>query len=175
MDGVGGGSQEISWQKYNGVRRSKFIPERDRESISSSSGLRERQDLSSSERTTLDIEISARRRGGGREYEREYERIEERDGDRRVGMPRKQRVTQDLWTEITKDLVIREAIEELGYEYEETEFFFYVIEYLRYVSFVLFLLPFPSSSPTIISPEMLIVSVGGCPPPSRTFRTNPQR
>ena len=27
MDGVGGGSQEISWQRYNGVRRSKFMPD----------------------------------------------------------------------------------------------------------------------------------------------------
>jgi hypothetical protein len=38
------------------------------------------------------------------------------------------------WTEITKDLVIKEAIEESGYEYEETDGFFYVMEYLRYVS-----------------------------------------
>jgi hypothetical protein len=29
MDGVGGASEEITWQKYNGVRRSKFIAERD--------------------------------------------------------------------------------------------------------------------------------------------------
>ena len=39
-----------------------------------------------------------------------------------------------MWTEITKDLVIREAIEESGYEYEETDGYFYVLEYLRYVS-----------------------------------------
>ena len=39
-----------------------------------------------------------------------------------------------MWTEITKDLVIKEAIEERGYEYEETDDFFYVIEYLKYVS-----------------------------------------
>ena len=31
-------------------------------------------------------------------------------------------------------MVVREAIEELGYDYEETEFFFYVFRYLRYVS-----------------------------------------
>lgn len=148
MDGVGGGSQEITWQRYNGVRRSKFIPERERESISSSSGYSRDEVITSGERSTLDIEISARRRGGGREYEREreYERIEERDNDRRVGLPRKQRVTQDLWTEITKDLVVREAIEQAGYDYEETEFFFYVIEYLKYVS-ALLSLSFPGSIP----------------------------
>ena len=45
--------------------------------------------------------------------------------------------TDNLWTEITKDLVIPEAIEQMGYDYEETEFFYYVIQYLRYVSFLL--------------------------------------
>lgn len=39
-----------------------------------------------------------------------------------------------MWTEVTKDLVIKEAIEEVGYGFEETEQYFYVMEYLRYVS-----------------------------------------
>jgi len=29
--------------------------------------------------------------------------------------------------------VSREAIEQLGYDFEETEFFYYIIQYLRYV------------------------------------------
>jgi hypothetical protein len=105
MDGVGGGSQEVSWQRYNGVRRSKFVPERD--SLES--------------------------------YDREYdrERITEREEvvDRRVGRPAPPPKNRygDMWTEITKDLVIREAIEKMGYDFEETEYFFYVIQYLRYV------------------------------------------
>jgi len=37
------------------------------------------------------------------------------------------------WTEIAKDLVIREAIERQGYEYKDTEAFFYVADYLEYV------------------------------------------
>ncbi|OJJ48385.1 hypothetical protein ASPZODRAFT_1579904 [Penicilliopsis zonata CBS 506.65] len=37
-----------------------------------------------------------------------------------------------LWTEITKDLVVKEAIERSGYEFEETELFYYVFSYLRY-------------------------------------------
>jgi hypothetical protein len=37
-----------------------------------------------------------------------------------------------MWTEITKDLVIREAIDSMGYSCEETDDFFYVMEYLRY-------------------------------------------
>ena len=40
---------------------------------------------------------------------------------------------KDMWTEITKDLVIREAIDSMGYSCEETDDFFYVMEYLRYV------------------------------------------
>jgi predicted DNA-binding protein len=38
-----------------------------------------------------------------------------------------------MWTEVTKDLVIREAIDHMGYSCEETEDFFYVMEYLKYV------------------------------------------
>jgi hypothetical protein len=133
MDGIGGASQEITWQRYNGVRRSKFINERERSEPSEPSEPEPRR-----ESTGLEIEISSssrRRREGGGTYEREYERIEEVD-DRRVGFPRappKQRLG-DLWTEITKDLVVREAIEQLGYDFEETEFFYYVLQYLRYVS-----------------------------------------
>jgi hypothetical protein len=38
-----------------------------------------------------------------------------------------------MWTEVTKDLVIREAIDQMGYDCEETDEFFYVMEYLKYV------------------------------------------
>jgi hypothetical protein len=143
LDGVGGASQEITWQRYNGVRRSKFIPERERERVEIREPERERERIEIREErrveeprretTGLEIEISTRRREGGGTYEREYERVEE-TSDRRVGLPRnppKQRVG-DLWTEITKDLVVREAIETRGYDYEETEFFYYVLQYLRY-------------------------------------------
>jgi len=84
MDGVGGGSQEITWQRYNGVRRSKFITE--------------------DEEFTSDFGRSA---------------------------PAKPKPA-DMWTEITKDLVTKEAIEIMGFDYEETDYFFYVMEYLRY-------------------------------------------
>jgi hypothetical protein len=103
MDGVGGGSQEITWQKYNGVRRSKFIPERDTQA----------------------------------NYEKDYEGDEIRDTRISISrpLPPPRNRHGGMWTEITKDLVVREAIEELGYDYEETEYFFYVIQYLQYVSF----------------------------------------
>jgi hypothetical protein len=47
--------------------------------------------------------------------------------------PRKK--DKDMWTEVTKDLVLREAIEQMGYSCEETDDFFYIMEYLKYVSF----------------------------------------
>ena len=43
-------------------------------------------------------------------------------------------VRDDRWTEITKKLVVREAIEEMGYEYEETRAYYYIFSYLKPVS-----------------------------------------
>jgi hypothetical protein len=40
---------------------------------------------------------------------------------------------KDMWTEVTKDLVLREAIDGMGYRCEETGDFYYIMEYLRYV------------------------------------------
>ncbi|KAF2733788.1 hypothetical protein EJ04DRAFT_265945 [Polyplosphaeria fusca] len=86
MDGIGGGAQEISWQRYNGVRRSKFI--------------------SGDDEVATDFGLPA-------------------------PAPPKPK-SKDMWTEITKDLVLKEAIDRKGYEYDETDDFFYVMEYLRY-------------------------------------------
>ena len=47
------------------------------------------------------------------------------------GVRRSRGLGSELWTEITKDLVSREAIEYCGYPYEETEFFYYIFEYLH--------------------------------------------
>lgn len=88
MDGIGGGAQEITWQRYNGVRRSKF--------------------LSGDDERATDFGLPA-------------------------PAPAKPK-TKDMWTEITKDLVLKEAIDSMGYDYEETDYFFYVMEYLKYVS-----------------------------------------
>ncbi|KAK2756565.1 hypothetical protein FQN54_005458 [Arachnomyces sp. PD_36] len=97
MDGVGGGTQDISWQRYNGVRRSKFIA--DGEEYSD--------------------------RGVARNHDRDHGRV----GRRYEGVkdPR-----DNLWTEITKDLIVKEAIEKMGYDFEETDYFYYIIAYLRY-------------------------------------------
>jgi len=47
------------------------------------------------------------------------------------GVRRSKGVSSELWTEITKDLVCREAIEDMGLSFEETDFFYYVFEYLH--------------------------------------------
>lgn len=70
-----------------------------------------------------------------------------------------------MWTEITKDLVSEEAIKEVGYEFEDTEEFYYVMEYLRYVSTCLLLPSF-----TCVIALLLTTPTGGCSPPCRTYR-----
>jgi hypothetical protein len=52
------------------------------------------------------------------------------DWRRERGVRRSRGLGNELWTEITKDLVTREAIEDIGYPFEETEFFYYIFEYL---------------------------------------------
>jgi hypothetical protein len=37
----------------------------------------------------------------------------------------------DRWTEIAKKLVVKDAIEQLGYEYEETRTAYYIFSYLK--------------------------------------------
>ncbi|KAF2423756.1 hypothetical protein EJ08DRAFT_652516 [Tothia fuscella] len=126
MDGAGGGSQEISWQRYNGVRRSKFItgdreydmPFGDRERAHAPAPLPPPPAPAPAPPPPAPVEDT-----------RVSITINE---DRRVAAPAKHRPAADMWTEVTKDLVLREAIEEMGYDYEETEYFFYVMEYLRY-------------------------------------------
>lgn len=114
MDGAGGAAAEVTWQKYSGVRRSRFIPDRDEKSVvSSSTSLSEHTHNDSRRGSRLSVSIIDK----------------EKDIDRRATPQR-----SEMWTEITKDLVLREAIEEMGYQYEETEWFFYVMTYLRYVS-----------------------------------------
>ncbi|XXH03120.1 hypothetical protein Hte_009513 [Hypoxylon texense] len=139
MDGVGGGGAEVTWQRYSGVRRSKFVPEREDTPVSVVESLpppapvpiREREPSRDRERLSIQVYDS---RDKSRDREVEVEEIQDRrisirDGDRGAPPPRKR---NEMWTEITKDLVTREAIERMGYEYEETEWFFYVMQYLRY-------------------------------------------
>lgn len=125
MDGVGGGGAEVTWQRYNGVRRSKFIPDREESPAPARAAPPEATPESSRERLSVQIYDS--------KHDRDVEIEETRD--RRISIRDSERKKREgMWTEMTKDLVCREAIERLGYEYEETDYFFYVMQYLRYVS-----------------------------------------
>lgn len=84
---------------------------------------------------TLEIEINRRESRGGRRTKFEELDLEinlNRDHSRGGELEVKQKKKKEMWTEITKDLVIREAIDSMGYACEETDEFFYVMEYLRY-------------------------------------------
>lgn len=65
----------------------------------------------------------------------QYNQPQNQNNDRRMMIPPAppQPKPKELWTEITKDLVSKEAIEYMGYEFEETAEFFYVMNYLEYV------------------------------------------
>lgn len=52
----------------------------------------------------------------------------------RVGAQVSKERRDERWTEITKDLVVREAIERLGYEFEETRLFYYIFSFMEPVS-----------------------------------------
>lgn len=56
---------------------------------------------------------------------------EEISWSRYNGVRRSRGLSTELWTEITKDLVTREAIEDMGFQYEETDHFYYIFEYLN--------------------------------------------
>jgi hypothetical protein len=114
MDGAGGGHQEITWQRYDGSRRSKFLT-KDRE---------------------FDAQFGLAAPAPPPPPPQPLpEPVEERrlTITKREEVPARERKS-DMWTEITKDLVSKEAIEYMGYEFDETEYYFYVMEYLRYVS-----------------------------------------
>lgn len=123
MDGVGGGRQEITWNRYNGDRHGKFY-----------TGDRVYQEPYGNGRLDAGPPPASLRppsRGGEREDINIH--ITERSGGAEAAAPSRRRTRDRMWTEVTKDLVIKEAIEEKGYEYEETDQYFYVMEYLQYV------------------------------------------
>lgn len=121
MDGVGGGAQEITWERYNGQRRGKFISGDRAYEPEYGNGYHSPPPLPPPPPAPPARE------------EREEIKITHTRSRSRDDRPR-HRKRDKMWTEVTKDLVIKEAIDEMGYEFEETDDYFYVMEYLRYVS-----------------------------------------
>ena len=144
MDGVGGGRQEIYWERYNGERKGKFFTgdriyenEYGNGSSAAPSPPPPAPQPPARGREEIDIDININR-GEERRPRPPQTREEVRITERRIIEETSRGKTKDkMWTEITKDLVIKEAVDEMGYEYEETDDFFYVIEYLKYVSTIL--------------------------------------
>jgi len=132
MDGAGGAAAEVTWQKYSGVRRAKFIPDRDEKSsaVSSTTSISELRAPAERERR-LSVQIVDNDRGASRERNVDIEKVTDRRITIRGSTP-PPRARPETWTEITKDLVCREAIEQLNYDFEETEYFYYIVEYLAY-------------------------------------------
>ncbi|KAJ5099749.1 hypothetical protein N7532_006750 [Penicillium argentinense] len=58
---------------------------------------------------------------------------EELERDIKIGQQVEKQHRDERWTEITKELVVREAIERLGYEFEETRMYYYVFSFLEQV------------------------------------------
>jgi hypothetical protein len=163
----------VTWQKYSGVRRTKFIPEREENSVvSSSTSVSElRAPPADRNERRLSVHVVDKDRDGSRNREVEVEKVTDRRIAIRNSTPPPRR--SETWTEITKDLVCREAIQEMGYEYEETEFFYYIVEYLAYVSPTLLLLSNLSIYPHVTNNALN--DIGGRPPPSPTLRPHPRR
>ena len=118
MDGIGGGRQEITWDRYKGERRPQF-----------STGDRTYEEPWGNGRREEPPPAAPLPPPSGR-----GEELDIRITNTRGGAPEPSRRRDPMWTEITKDLVIREAVEEAGYQFEETDGFFYVQKYLEYVS-----------------------------------------
>ncbi|KAK5170584.1 uncharacterized protein LTR77_005172 [Saxophila tyrrhenica] len=132
MDGAGGGRQELTWGRYDGNRRNK-----------SYTGDRAYDEgYGNSSPAPAPLPPPERMRGGGEDINiHEHSRNEDinihisnqrgNDAPAAPAAPRR-RAKDRMWTEVAKDLVIKEAIDEKGYEYEETDEFWYVMQYLQY-------------------------------------------
>lgn len=123
MNGAGGASTDTTWTNYSGVRRTQFIPDRDRSRVTA-----EIEPAPARDRERVSVAVN------NYEREREIDIVTDRRITRAPAEP-PAAVPRELWTEITKDLVSREAIIQLGYDFEETPQFYYIMDYLRYVSF----------------------------------------
>ena len=151
MDGTGGGRQEITWERYNGERRGKFY--------TGDRAYEEEWGNGAPAPPPAPLPPPERSRDEVRETRITNTRITEGN------TPTRGKTRDRMWTEISKDLVIKEAVEERGYEFEETDEYFYVMEYLRYVS-----LYFTPALPTFF---VLTHSIGGRTQTRRSDRRHP--
>ncbi|OAA54177.1 hypothetical protein ISF_08404 [Cordyceps fumosorosea ARSEF 2679] len=123
MDGAGGARTDTTWTRYSGERRTKFLPDGSaavgavpapilKNAPREGTKARERRlSVAVVDRDTeIDIEQRRRRR-----------RSRSRPG---VVAPR------DTWTEVSRSLVSREAMDRLGYPYQESKHYYYIMMFL---------------------------------------------
>ncbi|KAL2158383.1 hypothetical protein VTH06DRAFT_4431 [Thermothelomyces fergusii] len=132
LDGAGGAAAEVTWKKWDGHRQTKIIPERDDKSsaVSSSTSLSELRGPVERGRR-LSVHVVDNDRSVSRERNGDVEKVTDRRITIRGSTP-PARNRSETWTEITKDLVSREAIERMGYEYTENESVYYIVDYLSH-------------------------------------------
>ncbi|KAM3503476.1 hypothetical protein MY11210_008704 [Beauveria gryllotalpidicola] len=127
MDGAGGGRTETTWSRYGGERRTKFLED-------GGGGAAPAPILKNATTTTAREEgaSSRERRLSVAVVDRDTEiDIEQRRTRRHRSRSRPKVVApRDTWTEVSRSLVSREAIERLGYPYEESKHYFYIMMFL---------------------------------------------
>ena len=163
MDGKGGGSTDTTWSKYSGVRRTQFIPERDGALVPAAPAPAPLPPPTSSRDR---VSVSVQNRHTDIDIEKTTERRLVRAPQPQQPLPPPITTKKEVWTEITKDLVSREAIERLGYAYDESMWHYYIMDYLHFVSDVVFEL-----GNTGI--EKLTTSLGASEAIDRVIRTDP--
>lgn len=117
MDGAGGARTDTTWSKYSGERRTKFVPDvAAAPKTTPPSRSRERRMSVAVVDRDLEIDIESRRR-----------RHRSRSRPKVVAPPPPPR---EKWTQVSRTVVSREAIERLGYPYQEARDYFYIQTFL---------------------------------------------
>ena len=84
---------------------------------------------------TVQQELDRTSRKEGKLPERKAKTTSLSKASETINAPSEEKVdARDMWTEISKDLVSADAIKDVGWEYKETKDYYYVMEYLEYVS-----------------------------------------
>ncbi|KAM3532940.1 hypothetical protein MY4038_003755 [Beauveria bassiana] len=127
MDGAGGGRTETTWSRYGGERRTRFLEEDGGGAVVAAPMpapiLKNATTEDASRERRLSVAVV------DRDTEIDIEQRRTRRRHRSRSRP-KAVAPRDTWTEVSRSLVSREAIERLGYPYEESKHYFYIMMFL---------------------------------------------
>lgn len=131
MDGIGGGRTDTTWSKYSGERRTKFSPDGGGSSTVAAAVvpiLKTKRESRSKSRDDRRLSVAVVDRNTEIDVEQTRRRRKSRSRPPMVVAPR------DTWTEVSRTAVSREALERLGYPYEESKHCFYIMMFVPAVS-----------------------------------------